>query len=254
MEKNITSRAGLKKLFSKGKRPTEESFATLIDSTLNKNDDKIELDKSNGLHLYPSGDDGKLFSIFNSKTTEEAKWSLLNRGKGLSFEDLELRNSTPIDEGKPALFLSNNGQMGVGTNNPKHELEVNGNIASSGRVGNFTKVELKADGEWHDVFQEDLNHCQAFEIMAFAKGPEKKGRYCLLHAVAISTYGKSKPKISKTSAHFGSWWNTMRCRWVASSHNEYNFQLKTRRNYGSESSIYVRVTKLWDNSFIDDFS
>ena len=60
------------------------------------------------------------------------------------------------------------------------------------------KGTIPADGIWHNVFENALSGIHAYEIIALAKGKPKEGRYCLLHAIAISTFGKSNPKISKT--------------------------------------------------------
>ena len=55
----------------------------------------------------------------------------------------------------------------------------------------------------------------AFEIMAYARGEEGKGRYSLLHAIATSTYGKSKPKITQTCSFWGNSFNKIAIRWVS---------------------------------------
>ena len=136
-----------------------------------------------------------------------------------------------------------------------------------------TKGTMPADGKWHNVFQNALSDFHAYEIMASAKGKPTEGKYCLLHAIAISTFGNSNPKISKTCAHYGKRWNKISIRWESRKNavNQpqeekwwynlplvrgrikgeknpyaYNLQMKTKSNYGSNSKISYHISKLWD--------
>jgi len=103
----------------------------------------------------------------------------------------------------------------------------------------------------------------------------------LMHAIAISTFGNSRPKISKTSAYHGKRWNKIAIRWesrpslTAKESDEekkklidmsklwkrikslweskdtfkYNLQLKTKSNYGDGKKIHYKVSVLWDAGF-----
>ncbi len=123
---------------------------------------------------------------------------------------------------------------------------------------------------------EGLTGCNAFEITAYVQGDQGEGKYALLHAIAISTFGNSKPKISKTVAHFGKWWNNIAIRWESRPSKteetgdkkkpsfikklwqiweprdpfKYNLQLKTKSNYGDGKKIYFKVSVLWDSGFM----
>lgn len=111
--------------------------------------------------------------------------------------------------------------------------------------------------------------------MASAKSELRDGRYCLLHAVAISTFGNSRSNISKTCAYYGRWWNKISIRWESREnaietpenekwwHNlplvrgqvkgkknpfEYNLQIKTVSYYGDNKFINVAISVLYDEN------
>jgi hypothetical protein len=86
--------------------------------------------------------------------------------------------------------------------------------------------------------------------MAYA-GVKGKGKYALLHATAISTFGKSRSKISKTCAYYGFWWNKITLRWIGET-KDFRLQIKTKSNFGEGVKIHFKITKLWDNSFLEE--
>jgi len=289
-QKNITDRKQLKAYFKKGNLPEESAFEKLIDSTFNKADDKLDINED-GLMIYPS-DNGKekLLSFFEDKDDAEAMWVMSISKKetgGIYFRkigksDLE-RYEQQDDDQPPVLFLQKSGgKIGVGTDSPNSKLDVKGIVASEGRAGNYIEGELDADGEWHNVFgTAGLYGCNAYEIMAYVEGDKGEGKYALMHAIAISTFGNSRPKITKTIAYHGKWWNKIAVRWEsrppkikekpagkkkifdlaklwssisglweAKDPFKYNLQLKTKSNYGEGKKIYFKVSVLWDASFI----
>ncbi len=287
-KKNITDRTQLKSFFKKGELPNESSFVKLIDSTFNIADDRLDIDDVDGLKVYPVNK-GELLSFFESIDDEKAKWVILNSDKkGIVIKENHELNRENSSTGKkdpnPVLFLQNGGKIGIGTDTPSQKLDVKGVIASQGRMGSYYEAEMPADGAWHNVFEQNLDGCHAYEIMAFVKGKTGHGKYALMHAIAISTYGNSRPKISKTSAYFGNLWNNLNkidIRWESkpsrilentddkekSSKNSslwstiksllfeakdphnFNLQLKTKRNYGDGIKIYYKVSVLWDENF-----
>ncbi|HAQ18761.1 MAG TPA: hypothetical protein DCR40_05920 [Prolixibacteraceae bacterium] len=284
-QKNITDRKELTAFFKKGNLPDENAFKKLIDSTFNKADDRLDIDNEDGLMIYPS-DKERLISFFENKNKEKATWALFISKKdtgGISINNIVQTNQKENPEQEkveaPALFLQRDGgKVGLGTDSPSHKLEVKGIIASEGRVGNHLETEkgVDADGKWHNVFSpEGLTGCNAFEIMAYAEGEPGAGRYSLMHAIAISTFGNSRPKITKTCAHQGKWWNKIDIRWesrpskietesddnkkklvgiarwwnnvMSKNTLKYNLQLKTGSHYGEGKKIYYTVSVLWNN-------
>ena len=143
-------------------------------------------------------------------------------------------------------------------------------VTSQGSVGNIEGT-IPADGKWHNVFEKPLSGFQAYEIVAHAKGNPNEGKYCLLHAIAVSGYGSSHSKISKTCSHYGKWWNKISIRWESRAKaieepekekwwhnlpffkgnkqtNQFNLQMKTKSNYGDDKSIVVRISTLYDEN------
>lgn len=289
-QKNITDRKQLKSFFKKGNLPDERAFEKLIDSTFNKADDLLDINED-GLMIYPS-ENGKekLLSFFENKDDADATWSIVITKKpavGISIHKVASEqnntNSLQEDNEQPAIFIQKeDGKVGIGTNLPNQQLDVKGKIASQGRVGNYHEGELNADGEWHNIFfAKNIQGCNAYEIMAYAEGDPGDGKYALMHAIAISTFGNSKPKISKTCAHHGKWWNKLDMRWESRPSRiaegtanqkrkpfniarwwknvvsileprdtfNYNLQLRTKSNYGDNKKISFKVSVLWGPGF-----
>lgn len=292
-QKNITDRKKLKEFFKKGNLPGESAFEKLIDSTFNIADDKLDINKD-GLMIYPS-ENGKekLLSFFEDRDNTDATWVMFiskkKVGGGISISQIEQskNDDNPTEENAlpPALFIQkDNGKVGLGIDLPRQQLDVNGLIASNGRMGTLLEKQVNADGVWHNVFdtREGLNGCHAYEIMAYAEGSKEESKYALMHAIAISTYGNSKPKITKTSAYQGKRWNKIDIRWEAresriseeadrnkkkgfsitgwikslvgwleqKDNKRYNLQVRTRSNYGNDKKLHYRVSELWNSDFI----
>jgi hypothetical protein len=243
-EKIIIDREQLKEYFKNGKLPTEIHFGMLIDSMLHKKDDGLSINDMDALMVFPTIDKQKLLSFYENKNDKNASWVIVNsqgERKGLIIK--EEKNEFP------AIFFERGGNIGIGTPIPHQKLDVEGFIASKGRVGTFpgSGEEILADGKWHTLIK-DLSGCEAFEIMAYA-GVEGKGKYALLHAIAISTFGNSRSKISKTCAHYGFWWNKITLRWTGETKN-FSLQIKTKSHFGEGVKIHFKISKLWDKSFI----
>jgi len=244
------NRDSLKAFFQNGNRPTQENFESLINSMLNKVDDGISKNLKDGLILSPeSSDSDNLISFYEKIQDDLPQWSIqLKNGEaqGLLFTQ-PTTGSIPLD----VLFLDKGGNVGIQTNNPRTTLEVNGTLGVSTRIGTYKMGTAAANGTWQTILT-DLNGCCAFEIMAQV-GKEKTGKYALLHAHALSTFGKSKSKIAATQAHYGWWWNKIALRWVGSTY-KYSLQIKTRSNYGSDQTIKFYISKLWDNDVMSLFN
>jgi len=247
----LSNRNTLKSFFKRGSRPTEENFEDLINSTVNKVDDGISKDMEHGLMLSPEGTEHKrLLSFFTSVQNERPDWSVELNPKG-SPPGLDFSEPDASGTNHSRLFLAQGGHVGVGTREPGFPLEVSGFAGMKGRWGTFAQGSVAADGKWHTVI-EGLSDCQAFEVVAQA-GRKKEGKYALLHAIALSTFGRSHSKIRKTQAHFGPWWNKIAIRWTGSTFN-YNLQLRTRCNYGSGSKLNFHVTRLWETPEVNEES
>ncbi|HMB62773.1 MAG TPA: hypothetical protein VKN36_06855 [Eudoraea sp.] len=271
---NHQDRKTLYEYFITGRRPTEEHFRNLIDSTFNKADDGLDIHKDYGLMLYAASM-GRIISLFEDKDQDVAKWQII-----ASREENALRINESFDseqedneeklERMPPLFLKKGGGLGIRTNDPKHALEVNGIVSSSGRLGNYLQEKVNtvpADGKWHNVFPEPLTGCNAFEIMAYAEGGVTQGKYSLLHATAVAAFGSAASEVTPTCAYYGKWWNRIAIRWesrpsrittdinapklnwfekfLEKRDQKYNLQIKTLSNYGNGSRIRFNISVLW---------
>ena len=290
---NITDRKKLKNYFKKGNLPGESAFEKLIDSTFNIADDKLDISED-GLMIYPSenGKD-KLLSFFEDRDNTDATWVMLiskEGERGISINQIAHAKSddSSMEESfnPPSLFIQkDSGKVGLGTNSPNQQLDVNGLISSKGRMGNFLEGYLPADGYWYNVFdtEEGLSGSNAFEIMAHAEGKEKEGRSALMHAIAVCSNGNSNPKITKTVAYQGRRWNKIDIRWESRNiriskkleedkkegfsfsgwfkslfdwmkpkdPEKYNLQLRTQSNYGKDIKFHFKVTVLWNSEYIN---
>ncbi len=250
MDGKPLNRDSLKSFFSNGNRPDENNFGSLIDSMVNKVDDGISKNIKDGLILSPEGDESdRLVSFYKKIQDDVPQWSIELSDDG--SQGLGISEPVPDAETKIRMFFEKGGNIGVNTTQPKTIFEVNGVLGITGRIGTYKISTIPADGVWHNIIT-DLNGCCAFEIIAQV-GKEKTGKYALLHANALSTFGKSKNKIKTTQAHYGHFWNKLALRWTGSTYN-YSLQLRTRSDYGADQDVKFCITKLWDNDIMDIFN
>ena len=241
----LLTRSTLKNLFRRGNSPTEVNFADFIDSTVNKIDDGFAKNAEDGLQIAPQGGSRKLLSFYDNIRDKNASWTVAlgseKSQSGLSFSDGD----------NNALFLRDGGNVGIGTDMPMYNLDVNGTAAMRGRIGTFAKGEVPADGNWQTILS-GLDGPHAFEVVARLDGAKGRGKYAMTHAIAIATYGKSSWAIKHTRAYFGWWWHGVSLRWTGSVHN-YTLQIRSRSHYGLDdygNPYFIRfhITNLWDDA------
>ncbi len=229
------TRANLKNYFLKGNIPTEQDFHDFIDSSVNKIDDGIIKTKGEGIKILADGTNRELLRFFDNINDLNPTWTINQK-----TEDGNEGFNIVEPNGGSRLFIAKGGNVGIGSTRPDYKLDVSGMIGMEGRKGNFAFGEIPADGEWHDVLS-DLNEYQAFEIIATVG---KKGAHSILHAIAVSTYGKSKNAITKTCGYYGWSRNKLDVRW-AGSYFSYQLQIKTKSNYGEGILIKYNIAKLY---------
>lgn len=243
-------RKALKAYFKKGSMPDETSFSKLIDSTLNIVDDGFSKSPKNGLFVAPEKttetQSGKLISFFGNTTKLEEDLPDFS----LDIANQPTQNSLSFISSKGMknlLTMLDNGNIGINNPQPLHNLDIGGKVAFQERKGTFPTISptVPADGKWHPLIS-NLDGLHAFEIMAAVYGIEKSGRYAILHAIALSAFGKSKSKIRHTSARFGSCKNRIQLRWSGSLH-QYQLEIRTRSPYEANIPIQYHITRLWDN-------
>ena len=177
---------------------------------------------------------------------------------GLTLASEEVKEDNPdgkkTSEGKI--------RVGINKNNPEYAMDVNGVIASNGRVGRVgcdnenKELEVRADGEWHPIITK-LQGCQAFEIMAGA-GRKNSGKYALLHAFALSTFKSKKGNITYHQAHYSSRCEQIVLRWRKGENDkddEYSLEMRTGCSFeqNANEKIFIRyyITKLWFDPLMD---
>ena len=233
----IISRSQLKKSFEKGSIPSQQDFENLLDSVLHKQDDGL-ISQEEGLKLSPKGSDRKMLTFFNTLSDLKPRWGIEQYPK----HDANFGLNLVDQDGESKLFIKPGGNVGIGTLDPTAKLEVNGNINMHGRRGMYSFGEVPGDGAWHNITHK-LNQCHAFEVIAKI-GKPGRGLYSMVHAFALSTFGRSRNKISKTRAYYGNFRNRICLQWAGHTF-DYYLQIKTKRNYGDESMIQYYVTNLW---------
>ena len=237
-------RQTLKKLFEKGSLPTQNSFADIIDSSINKIDDGFSKSMEDGLMLSPIGKSKKVLSVYKKITDKVPEWHINIEDTQSKEQNSQQLSFVHKHSGIPLLNLSDQEKVGINKMGANYTLDVEGIIASKGRIGTASeKTKALANGEWHTIL-EGLNYCNAFEIVARV-GVLKSGKHAMLHAVAMSAYGNSHHKIRKTNARF-SFWRPLRIklRWTGTTFN-YGLQIKSSKNLGSGVYIKYHMTQLW---------
>lgn len=257
MKEKLKNREALKSFFSKGQFPTEVHFSYLIDSMVNKMDDGFSKTDEDGLKLSPTGKKDSLISFFNNPADADPSWQFNlkkdEQGNNLSLDIPGQVKGEPVNNSR--LFLAGNGRIGLGTESPKTDIDMEGTVGIRSRIGTHLIGHVDGDGKWQKIFPEPLKGIHAFEIVARIDGPPQRGKYALTHAIAVSTYGKGTNGIKQTRAYFGWFWNRIEFRWVGNSNFDYNLEVRTRTNFGFKSEqdktpcqICFHVTHLWDES------
>ena len=250
------NRETLRNYFGEGKLPGKQHFGDLVDSMLNMKDEGFSKSPQNGLEISTPVKHNALMSFYRDQSPRSVLWSV---GYGGERDMLHLRSSQAGGEHEqpPLLALDTQARVGINTARPRHALEVNGVIASTGRRGSYEGVpasSVLADGEWHDLTP-PLTGCQAFEVMAGAGSPGN-GRYALLHATAMNTYNPTagwldffsrKKRIHAQHAWYGKRCDKLLLRWEGSSGKDAAYKLRIRSgcSYGNQVRIKVFLTQLW---------
>ena len=255
MEYLKLSRKELKERFKAGRMPTEEDFMSLIDSLVNSVDEGFDVSEENGLQIKQKKDGGCLASFFANLSEHRPQWLLKLRKdikKGESSLDIKTPNMLK-DSGVTIVSPTfanreeSKVRVGVGNAEPQCELDVDGVIASKGRIGaENSKFNVPADGNWHDVTGV-LDGCQCFEIVAGVGGNEGDGRFALAHAIAVNVFNEH-PTVKITQSYSGGRGSKIDIRWRKCENKyTYTLQMRVRHKFDKTGEIKVRyhLTKLW---------
>jgi hypothetical protein len=249
-------RKGLKTKFKKGKMPAEQDFGNLIDSMVNILEEGFDKSADDGLKISQLMGSGRLLSFYENIAVENPQWFLelgigdnkLHFGTNDSPRVLSLRSYKEIIDGQETVKIA----VGINKETPESTLDVEGTIASSGRMGKFSEMETPADGEWWDITPV-LTGCEAFEVVAGVGGQDSEGKYALLHAIALNTFN-GKSSIKQQQSFFGAKCNRIELRWVAAPEQgpfHFKLQIRVLCSYFKEKSktpdvwIKCHITRLW---------
>jgi hypothetical protein len=250
-------RETLKNFFAEGRMPTSDHFRDLIDSTLNMTDEGFRKSEHNGLEIStPVGFDA-LLSFYRDQDPQSVVWSTRYGTRDQLQFNFGATAATP--DMAPVLTLDGGKQaVGINTTEPQHALDVGGVIGAQGRIGRYPlarDASLPANGQWQNLTDE-LQGCQAFEVVAGVGGRQGGGRYSLLHAIALNTYNpdpgwfdliRRKRPIRVTCAYYGRRCDRLELRWVGDHGRDcrYRLQVRSRCEYEEGVSIKAQLTRLW---------
>lgn len=246
-------RTTLKAFFRDGALPTAEHYRDLIDSGVNQIEDGYAKTPVDGLRLTAVGGSLRVLSLYESPSAQDAAWVI---DHGADTSSLHFRRGGVASQKHPGISFSPDGHLGVQTDSPEWALDVNGVLRSRGRIGHASDSipHVPADGRWHDITGE-MTGCQAFEVMAGVGGDVGKGRYSMVHAIAMNAYHPRnwvlnwlfrRRKIRAQTAMYGSYADRIRLRWVATANrHHYKMQMRTNASFGKDRMIRYYLTRLW---------
>ena len=206
-------------------------------------------------------------SLYQGLGTREPSW-IVEHGEPVAAQGaLHLRQgvgaaglgieASPVGGDAPAgLTLTRDGRAGISKEHPDWRLDVAGTVRMHGRIGVATPeiATVPADGRWHDVTA-PMTGCHAFEVMAGAGGEPGRGRYSMLHAIAMNAFHPRNPilnwlfgrrRIRSQTAVYGSYADRLRLRWVATPEaHHFKLQLRSNASFGSDKVIRYYLTRLW---------
>ncbi|QZE14369.1 hypothetical protein K4L44_00245 [Halosquirtibacter laminarini] len=227
------NRETLKKYFNKGKRPTEEHFADLIDSCENLVDDVYEQTRKVGLKVAPKVNSDEMIEFIKRMDDDEVVWSCRMQKKKLNISGISGSSTTFAD---------------ISEDRNVPEMVTNNLIVSRGRIGNYAFGEVPADGQWHDIMT-NLDGCHAYEIMAGATNKQKK--YVMAHVIATTAFNK-RNKIRYTQAMYRGWFRRIKVKFRrCGEHYNFSLAIKTQTNYGVGCTIKYNIACLWENHFME---
>lgn len=240
-------REEIKKFFENGKIPSEIHFKYLIDSMVNKEDDGFSKDEAEGMHISSLGPSKRMITFYEKVNEQTPFFYFEKNDQGIP--GLRLRPSNPpgANAEENSFFFHDGGRLGIGKiSDDQFKLDVKGFVGMEGRMGTYPSGPgyVPANGKWHPIIT-GLDNCQAFEVVA-RTGKINSGKFAILHAIALSAYGKTRGRIRKTCAYYGFFWNKLNLKWKGDTHN-YSLMLRSNSNYGEGINIYYSLTRLWDD-------
>ena len=240
----LKDRKSLKDYFLKGRFPSEAHFHDFIDSTVNKIDDGFAKFERNGLQLAPQNTSNSLISFFNRIDDPSPQWKMaLYNTQGLAGLSIDEQTSLAPEEYSSRLFIQRGGNIGIQTTAPRYALEVNGVLGVKQRVGVLADAdEVPGDGKWHPILR-DLTGINVLEVVASIRGPKKRGKYAVTHALALGMFDGPHGRLRQTRAYYGWFFNKIDLRWKTTTTADdrkkdrfrYQLEVRTFSSYGQDA-------------------
>lgn len=236
------NRKTLKESFRQGRKPTQQDFENLIDSSINILDDGLSKRADTGIGLAPLQGNETVMSVYREPGDDKATWEI-----AVDAQTGNLKIGKHTDYGiSPLLTLRTDGHIELGEANGAIHISHQLNIP--GRKGSYLQGEVPANGKWHDLTPE-LEGCWALEVVIGA-GKRHTGKHALLMATAIHCFGK-RARIHKTESYYGSYGNKLKLRWVKNGF-KCKLQARTHFDYGDNIQINYHISRLWDREYNEE--
>jgi len=291
-----TTRDTLKNYFKDGERPNGQHFAELVEAMLHMDEEGFSKSARDGFKVSAAPGYDALVSFYRDRDPGNAQWVAGFDGQlnGLSFAPgpgiatgtvrraitFRADAAASSEAGRAASAA----ELARATADTPAEvtgvlLDVDGSVLMRGRRGALADFQSSTDnkdkalkkqpplanGNWHAITG-DLHGCQGFEVMA-GVGLPGKGRYALLHAVALNAYNPRRGWLDRlraprgirvTDAWFGKRCDRLELQWHTPDEKQsrrhdpqaaYQLRIRSSCNYGEDveavPEIRVYLTRLW---------
>ncbi len=256
------SRTELKNIFSKGKIPEEQHFHDLIESMVNLNDERLAGNPGGGLIIF-EGPENALIEFYESPEAGGPEWFIRRKnGRGDAGFDIGKSVMSPSERRltpESRLFISASGGVGIDTDQPRHSLDIHGDVAMQNRIGTYAAGTFAADGKWRNVLPKDKHsgpsNYYALEILAHTIASNTRSLHSVCHAICVSAYPSESSGLKKllginnrqgirtTSHYYSRRGHRLQFRW-AGTRIEPRLEVRSRRNM-SHVEIQFQVTSLF---------
>lgn len=244
MNDRLKNRDTLKSYFQKGRVPTEEQFAALIDSLHNiREDGSLNITDKDGLILYPTGKERILATLFDKKpvsTDDKPLWRISLADDGSLVIGSE--------QGVTVLDIGADGDITMPEERKNNGNNIEENKEKETKPENGYTIQVKADGYWHDLpveaaAERPCKGCRVYRVAACIYDP-KSGKYSLCEAEASHANGLCR-KISSGKKHWWGWSGRIKVRWQFKGGKLY-LQTRSCGNLYGEKYIFCQIKTLWD--------
>lgn len=227
--KDTKDRKTLKGYFKKGSIPTEEQFATLIDSVPNIAEDGQAIRTTDGWSFFPEA--GKPLQIhLHDEEGKPAAWTLcLTPEKGLAVKNEHDEIVAELTQDK-SINLPGKGKEERNGSTPVPV------VPEPVKVEN-DYITLAADEEWHDLLTVTGNGFRMYDVFLFLHDSNTRAnKETRATAVCI---GSVNCRIRSPRKHWWGWSGGIRLRWQTEG-NTLRLQARSKR-YRSSGKIFCKI-------------